>query len=144
MAGMTKNDSAAAPVSEAADEGLGAGDPFRGDCQRFTWTRQVEVGQLQAEVAEALGTSVQVAAVIPIDEYGAPGVVSAEDPITFFVTPSSVDLATVRKVLAEHRPDPYFGMDEEQKAQAQLKEKIAAGEALSPEETTRALQMLMS
>lgn len=144
MAGMTKNDSAASPVSEMVTEnGVGSKDPFQGDSQRFTWTRQVEVGQLQAEVVEALGASVQVAAIIPIDEGGQPGPVSEQDPITFFVTPSSVDLAAVRRVLAEHRPDPYYGMDEDQKAQAQLREKIAAGEALSPEEMTRALQMLI-
>jgi hypothetical protein len=35
-------------------------------------------------------------------------------------------------------------MTDEQKAQAQLREKIASGQPLTPEETTAALQMLLT
>ncbi|PPS89450.1 hypothetical protein [Streptomyces sp. MH60] len=140
MAGLSK-DMEPTPEADGSSDPV---DPFRGDSYRFTWTRQVEVGQLQAEVTETLGPSVQVAAVIPIDEDGMPGPVSAEDPITFYVTPSSVDLAAVRRVLAEHRPDPYYGMSDEERAQAQLREKIAAGGQLTPDEMQMALRMLVA
>lgn len=145
MAGMITNDGAVDPVSEATvEDGVDPKDPFRGDSQRFTWTRALELGQLQAEVAEALGSGIQLAVLHQYDDDDRVLPVDPQNPVTIYVTPSSADIAALRQVLAAHKPDPYYGMDDEQKAQAQLKEKIAAGEALSPEEMTMALQMLMS
>jgi hypothetical protein len=140
MAGLNKHDVEPTPEENGSGDPV---DPFRGDSHRFTWNREVAVGQLQVEVTEALGPSVQVAAVIPIDEDGLPGPVSAQDPVIFYVTPSSVDLAAVRRVLAEHRPDPYYGMTDEEREQAQLREKIAAGGELTPGEMQMALRMLV-
>ena len=140
MAALTKDDAEAIPVE--AEDG-DKRDPFKGDSQRFTWPRGVEIGQLQDEVTLALGPSVRLAAFYPVDD-GVPLPVDAQNPVTLYVTPSSADLAAVRQVLAGHRPDPYYGMSEEERTNAQLREKIASGQTLTAEETTRALQMLIS
>jgi hypothetical protein len=95
-------------------------------------------------VTQALGPAVRLAAFFPLDDDNDPLPVDAQSPITLYVTPSSADLAAVRQVLAAHKPDPYYGMTDEEKVQAQLREKIAAGQTLSSEEMTLALQMLIS
>ncbi|MFE0490235.1 hypothetical protein [Streptomyces griseoaurantiacus] len=119
-------------------------DPFGGDSVRLTWAREVAVGQLQQEIVQVL-PDVRLAAAFPLDkETGEPVGVSAQSPLVLYVTPSSADVAAVRQVLGAHRPDPYFGMSEEEKSQAQLKEKIAAGLDLSPQEMQTALQMLVA
>jgi hypothetical protein len=143
MAGLM--DDVAEPIpAETAADGSDPKCPFRGDSQRFTWPRDLQIGQLQDEVTEALGPDVRLAAFFPLDDEGEPVPVGAQTPITLYVTPSSADLAAVKQVLATHRPDPYYGMTDEQKAQAQLREKIASGQPLTPEETTAALQMLLT
>ncbi|MEU9405584.1 hypothetical protein AB0E08_07755 [Streptomyces sp. NPDC048281] len=141
MAGLTIDDSE--PMPDEADTS-DPKCPFRGDSQRFTWSRQLEIGQLQDEITSALGPAVQLAAFFPLDGDGDPLAVDAQNPITLYVTPSSADLAAVKQVLAVHKPDPYYGMTDEQKTQAQLREKIASGQPLTPEETTAALQMLIA
>jgi hypothetical protein len=143
MAGLTTDDTESMPA-EAAVDGTDPKCPFLGDSQRFTWSRELEMGQLQDEVTEAMGSAVRLAAFFPLDDEGNRLGVDAQNPVTVYVTPSSADLAAVKQVLAAHRPDPYYGMTDEEKAQVQLREKIAAGQALSPEEMTLALQMLIS
>jgi hypothetical protein len=143
MAGLIKNDDVA-PVSDGAGDITDSRDPFQGDSQRFTWAREVGVGQLQDEVIQALGPDVRVVAFLPYDAEGAQLPVDAQNPITLCVTPSSADLAAVRQVLAAHKPDPYYGMSDEAKVQAQVREKISAGQTLTPEEMTLALQMLVA
>lgn len=138
-------DDGAEPIpAEAAADGGDPKCPFRGDSQRLTWTRDLQIGQLQEEITEALGPDVRLAAFFPLDEAGEPVAVDAQTPVTLYVTPSSADLAGVKQVLAAHKPDPYFGMTDEEKARMQLREKIASGQALTPEETTAALQMLIA
>jgi len=144
MADVTTTDFAEPMPEPITDNGSDPTDPFRGDSQRFTWTRALELGQLQAEVAEALGPDIQLAVLHQYDDQDKVLPVDPKNPVTVYVTPSSVNVAALRQVMAAHRPDPYYGMTDEQKAQAQLKEKIAAGEALTSEEMTMALQMLMS
>ncbi len=143
MAGMTK-DSSVDPVSDAAEGGVDPRDPFRGNSQKFTWARGLEVGQLQDEVVRALGPDVQVAVLHNYDEGGGDLPVDSQNPVTVFVTPSSTDIAALKAVMSAHRPDPYYGLTDEQKAQVQLKEKIAAGEPLTPQELTMALQMVLA
>lgn len=142
MAGMTPDDSVD-QVPEASGD-VDSKDPFRGDSQRFAWTRNLELGQLQVEVTEALGPGIQLAVLHQYDDQGGVLPVDPQHPVVVYVTPSSVDLAALRQVMAVHKPDPYYGMTDEQIAQAQLKTKIAAGEALSPDEMTLALQMLIA
>lgn len=141
MAGTMKTD-AEQPV--AVEAGVESADPFGGDSQRFTWPREVSVGQLQTEVSAALGDGVRVAVIAPLDEEGAPVTVDAQSPLTMYVTPSSADLVGLRQVLAAHQVDPYFGMSGEERQQAQLREKIAAGGELTPGEMQQALRMLVS
>lgn len=145
MAGLIKDDGAAPVPAEAMAAGGGdSKDPFSGDSQRFTWPRELEMGQLQAEVTEALGPDVRLAAFFNHDEEGAQLPVSADRPVVIYVTPSSADLAAVKQVLAVHKPDPYYGMSPEQVQQEQLKAKIASGQELSAEEMQAALRMLIS
>lgn len=138
------NDGAEPLPADAAVDGSDPRCPFRGDSHRFTWARGLEIGQLQEEITEAIGPDVRLAAFFPLDDEGAPVTVDAQNPVTLYVTPSSADLAMVKQVLAGHRPDPYYGLTEEEKALVQLREKIASGQALTPEETTAALQMLIT
>lgn len=143
MAGLMNDE--AEPLSvDTAGDGADPKCPFRGDSQRFTWPRDLQIGQLQEEVTGALGPDVRLAAFFPLDADDAPVAVDAQNPVTLYVTPSSADVAGVKQVLASHKPDPYYGMTDEQRAQAQLREKIASGQTLTPEETTAALQMLIS
>ncbi|MET7363250.1 hypothetical protein ABZS76_33100 [Streptomyces sp. NPDC005562] len=119
-------------------------DPFSGDSQRFTWPRQANIGQLQIEITEALGDQVRLAFISPRDTEGGDVEVSDEAPLIVFVTPSSADLAAVRQVMAAHRPDPYYGMSDEERQVAQLQEKIRSGADLTMEEMQKALRMLVS
>jgi hypothetical protein len=143
VAGLTTD--AAEPMSaEAVQDGRDPMCPFLGNSQRFTWSRDIEMGQLQDEVTLALGSDVRLAAFFPLDENEAAQPVDAHHPIILYVTPSSADVAAVKQVLGAHKPDPYYGMTDEEKVQAQLREKIASGQTLTPEELTLALQMLLS
>lgn len=143
MAGLM-NDGAEPLSADTAADGSDSKCPFRGDSQRFTWSRDLEIGQLQEEITEALGPDVRLAAFFPLDDAGEPVGVDPQAPVTLYVTPSSADLAGVKQVLAAHKPDPYYGMTADERARAQLREKIASGQVLTPEETTEALQMLIT
>jgi hypothetical protein len=126
------------------DKGVASADPFGGDSQRFTWPREVSVGQLQIEVTAELGDEVRIAVIAPTDADGAPQMVDAQNPLVFYVTPSSADLTGLRRVLGAHQVDPYFGMDDEGRRQAQLREKIQAGAELTAEEMQQALRLLIA
>jgi hypothetical protein len=143
MAGLTNDE--AEPTATDLEVGDGdAKDPFLGNSQCFTWARDLGIGQLQEEVSESLSPEVRIAALFPHDGQGELLPVDAQHPITIYVTPSSADLAAVRQVLAAHRPDPYYGMSDEERTQAHLRAKIAAGEDLTPDEMQMALRMLVT
>ncbi|WP_428957923.1 hypothetical protein [Streptomyces sp. cg35] len=118
-------------------------DPFDGDSQKFSWPRQVNIGQLQIEVTEALGEQVRLAFILPVGEDGVDEPIDDDHPLVVYVTPSSADLAAVRQVMAAHRPDPYYGMSDEERQAAQLQEKVASGAELSLPEMQQALRLLM-
>jgi hypothetical protein len=143
MAGLTNDDTTPAPVETAVD-GTDSKCPFQGDSQRFTWSRDIQIGQLQDEVTQAMGPAVRLAAFFPLDDEGDALPVDAQNPVTVYVTPSSTDMAALKQVFAVHRPDPYYGMTDDEKAQAQIREKIASGQTLTAEEMTLAFQMLIS
>ncbi|MEV7675099.1 hypothetical protein [Streptomyces sp. NPDC088752] len=140
MAGLIDEDEM---LPEQADGSTDPNDPFAGNSQKFTWAREMTVAQLQAELDETLEHRVSIAVILPLGEDGHPKPVSESDPATIYVSPSSADLSAVRKVLSAHRSDPYYGMTEEQRQNAQLREKIASGATLTPEEVQRALQILL-
>ncbi|MFD8648642.1 hypothetical protein [Streptomyces mirabilis] len=140
MAELTKDDE----TPQLANTPLDSSDPFGGDSQRFTWTRNVTVGQLQAELDETVGPEVRIAMVFPRDSDGVEVEADDQNPITVYVTPSSADLAAVRQVMAAHRPDPYYGMSDEERGDAQLRVKIASGAELTMDEIQRALRLLVS
>lgn len=140
MAGMTKDEETPQREGAPAD----SADPFGGNSQRFTWTRSVMLGQLQDELDATVGPDVRIAMMFPLDGEGQETEVDAQNPITVYVTPSSADLAAVRQVMAAHRPDPYYGMSDEERQNAQLREKIASGVDLTPDEMQRAFRLLIS
>ncbi|MGW9067925.1 hypothetical protein ACWGQT_00535 [Streptomyces yangpuensis] len=139
MAELTDDVVTTAVLSEAASTML---DPFAGDCQRFAWPREVNIGQLQVEVSEVLGEAVRLVVVPPASEEG-PLPVDVQNPLTVFVTPASADLAAVRKVMAAHVPDVHFGMSDLERQQMQLREKVRNGGDLSLAEIQDAIRMLL-
>ncbi|MEU6362303.1 hypothetical protein [Streptomyces albidoflavus] len=144
MADLTTDDLGVAPMPEIeVDTSGGGGDPFLGNCQQFTWPRAVHIGQLQAEVSEVMGEQVRLAIVLPVGEDGMDVEVGAARPLTVFVTPSSADLSALRRVMAAHRPDPYYGMTDDERQRAQLEEKVRSGADLSLAEIQQALRMLV-
>lgn len=140
MAGMTKDEETPQREGAPAD----SSDPFNGNSQRFTWNRSVLTGQLQAELDETVGPEVRIALVFPQDGEGQEIEADAQNPITVYVTPSSADLTAVRQVMGAHRPDPYYGMSDDERQDAQLREKIASGLDLTPGEMQRAFRLLIS
>ncbi|MFI0967093.1 hypothetical protein ACH4S8_37765 [Streptomyces sp. NPDC021080] len=139
MAGLIEDDEQPQQIAESTD----SSDPFGGDSQRFTWDRDVQIGQLQVELDESAAQGAHVAMIFPRDADGQTVQVDAQNPITVYVTPSSASLTDVRQVLAAHQPDPYFGLSDEDRENVQLREKIASGAELSMAEIQRALQLLV-
>lgn len=140
MAGMIKDEES----QPRAEGSVDSSDPFDGNSQRFTWTRSVAVGQLQTELDETVGPDVRIAMVIPTDSEGHEIAPDDKNPLTVYVTPSSVDLSAVRQVMGAHRPDPYYGMSDDERQNAQLREKIVSEVDLTPEEMQRAFRLLIS
>ncbi|MCX4799575.1 hypothetical protein OG497_37610 [Streptomyces sp. NBC_01242] len=140
MAGLTKDEAA----SQREDAPADSFDPFGGDSQCFTWNRAVMVGQLQDELAETVGPEVRVAMLFPRDGEGQEIEVGPQNPITVYVTPSSADLVAVRQVMGAHRPDRYYGLTDNERQDAQLREKIASGADLTQDEMQRAFRLLIS
>lgn len=119
-------------------------DPFNGDSTIVKWATGINVGQLAVELQTALGDGVQLAAYLPQDEGGEETAPDESNPYVLFVSPSSVKAAAVRRVLAAHRPDPYFGMSEEDRARTQFIAKVQSPTDLSDEEMRHAVRLLMS
>lgn len=119
-------------------------DPFAGNGVQFSWPSEVNVGQLQNELVKALGPGVQIAVHWSKTEDGEDAPVDPKSPLEVFVTPKSVDLDAVRKVMSVHRPDPYYGMSQEGRRRVQLTEKVKSGADLSMQEMQEALRMMVS
>ncbi|THA72557.1 hypothetical protein E6R60_26885 [Streptomyces sp. A0642] len=137
MAGMT--DSTLSNEAAAED----SMDPFGGGSHVISWPRAVTVGQLTDEIAQALGNEVSIAVAMPTDANGADREVSGQHPLKIFVTPPSTDLAAVKQLLAAHRPDPHYGMSDEDIKRGSLERKIRSGEELTMAEVQAALRMLI-
>lgn len=130
-------------VEEGGPQSGAAADPFGGDCQQFAWPRDVHVGQLQVEVSEALGEEVRVALVLPRDGAGEPMAASGEHPVQVFVSPSMANAEAVREVMAVHKPDPYYGLPDEERRWRQLQHKARSGADLSMDEIQEALRLML-
>lgn len=118
-------------------------DPFVDDdgkatSKTFDVTKPVSPGQLQDEIEAAVGEEVMLAFAKPVPDAEA----SADNPLTLFLTPDSVDGRKVRGVIDKHSPDPHYGLTEEGQARHAVLEKVKQGETLEPGELTMALQML--
>ncbi|MGW7100414.1 hypothetical protein [Streptomyces sp. NPDC054838] len=141
MAELTDDVTNTAVLSEQASSMV---DPFAGDCQRFAWPREVNIGQLQVEVSAALGDEVRLVVSPPVVAEGGTVAVDAQNPLIVFVTPASADLAAVRRILAAHAPDPYYGISDLERQKMQLREKVRSGADLSLAEMQEAMRMLLS
>lgn len=125
-------------------------DPFNGDSRIFSWGKDINLPQFNTELTAAFpGTHmVSYRAVSNPDatELGAPpeyADVTEDTPVTIFLSPSTIDANQVLALLAAHRPDPYFGMSDQQRALVQIKAKLATGDVLTPEEMTIAMQAVL-
>ncbi|MFH8483071.1 hypothetical protein [Streptomyces sp. NPDC018055] len=139
MAGM--NDEAAT-LEKGPSLGGNGGDPFGEGSHRIFWPRDIVVGQLQDEIRQTLGSEVQIAVSIPTDSDGADHTVGEQHRLTIFVKPSGAG-DRVAELLAAHRPDPYYGMSDDEVKRAQLEEKVRSGAELTMKDMQAALRMLM-
>lgn len=130
------------PVSEVLDdptfrsvtpEEVKATDPF-GDSKTFEVDKEINVAQLQAEIEEASGATLQFSfARIPGETSG-----------TLYISPGKdIDGRKVVGKIKSHTPDPLFGLTEEQRLRAEVAEKVRRGKVLTPEELTIILQSLV-
>lgn len=111
-----------------------ATDPFGGESKTFEVDKEVNLAQLQYEIEEASGTTLQFSL------HRIPGEVGA----TLFVAPGKdIDGRKVVGKIKSHVPDPLFGLTDEQRMRAQVAEKVRAGKVLTPEELTVILQSLV-
>lgn len=110
-------------------------DPF-GDSKTFQVTKPVNLCQLLDEINAALDFRVQMI-------MSGPSEPSEDDPATLYVSPGQVDGRTVQGKIKGHDPDPYYGMSEQEIAELKIVAKIRAGEVLTPEELTTALQHML-
>lgn len=126
-------------------------DPFNGNSQVVTWGHPINLTQFVAELAAAL-PDVRIISYQPMENRGdvlnlgaAPvwADPSAEDPVVMYLSPSTVDLNAVQRLLVAHRPDPYFGLTDQQRLLVQVRDKLANGEVLTSEEMMIALQALL-
>lgn len=127
-------------------------DPFGGNSQVVTWTLgEVNLPQFNSELQAAFpGVQMVIYAKMSNSDdvlMGSAPVqmpVSAEAPLTIYLSPSTVDVERVKGLLGAHRPDPYFGMTPGQQALAQIRSKLASGQGLTQEEMTLAMQAVLN
>jgi hypothetical protein len=126
-------------------------DPFSGNSQVLTWNRDINLSQFNAELTSTLPGAQMISyqAIANVNDVLTSGAapiwaeVSDENPVVIYLSPSTIDLTQVQALLAAHRPDPYYGMSDQERLVAQVKAKLASGEVLTPEELTIALQALL-
>lgn len=119
-------------IHTPSPEELKTTDPF-GDSKTFEITKEVNEAQLQAEIEEAVGHPVQ---------FGVHRIPGETEGILFISPGKEIDGRTVAGKIRTHKPDPYFGLTDEQRLQAEVAEKVRQGKVLSPEELTVMLQAL--
>lgn len=108
-------------------------DPF-GDSKSFEVDKEIGLAQLQTEIEEACGHSVAMSL------QRIPGNVSG----ILYVSPGDrIDGRTVVGKIKSHKPDPFFGLSDEDRRRREVIEKIRKGEVPTPEEMTIALQALL-
>ena len=125
-------------------------DPFDGNSRIFSWGKDINLPQFNAELSTAVPGAHMVSyrAVTNRDdvELGALPVyadITEDTPVTIFLSPSTIDANQVLALLAAHRPDPYFGMSDQQRTLVQIRAKLSNGEILTPEEMTLAMQAML-
>ncbi|MFF7198157.1 hypothetical protein ACFZAM_31175 [Streptomyces sp. NPDC008079] len=133
-----------APVPEAGAPRRQYIDPFgdRGSI-KIAWSSELNVGQLFDEfrALEGITPDAQYTTYTPEDDEGNAIPADADHPYVFFFTPPTLDVSVLKKALAAHRPDPYYGMDADQREQLQLVAKLRSGEDLTLEEMQKAIRM---
>lgn len=127
------------PQKPAPEQGFRHLSPFGEDAKEFEVTAPLDVSQFKAELEAKVGFEVHIA-LVQEDPFTP---TSEDSPGVLFVSPESIDGRTVHGLIQTHEVDPDFHMTEADKTKRALREKIAAGEALSPQETTQALSVLL-
>lgn len=118
-------------------------DPFGEGSPTIMWTQPLNLAQLVDEVRTSISNA-QMVAYLPEDDEGNDVDPDADHPYVFFMAPVDIDVAAVRRVLAAHRPDPYYGMSDEQRQQTQLIAKAKSGATLTNDEIQQALRLLLA
>jgi hypothetical protein len=109
-------------------------DPFDGASKTFEVDKEINLAQLQHEIEEASGATLQFSL------HRIPGEVAG----TLYIAPGKdIDGRKVNGKIKSHKPDPHFGLTDEQRMRAKVAEKVRAGKVLTPEELTVILQSLV-
>lgn len=115
-------------------EEIKATDPFDGNSKSFEVDKEINLAQLQHEIEDASGTTLQFSL------HRIPG----ETGGTLYIAPGKdIDGRKVVGKIKSHTPDPLFGLTDEQRMRAQVAEKVRSGKVLTPEELTIILQSLV-
>lgn len=102
---MSPNDTRAAradkaPTRTAFEPADGGGDPFSGNSVRVSVNREINVGQLGAELSQRTKVEVQVALRTEDPSHLA----SENRPATLYVSPGNISERVIRDVVAAHTP----------------------------------------
>lgn len=87
-------------------------------------TKEINLAQLQAEVVTALNLEPGELNMTLAGAADPSAPVDDDNFETLWITPPSVDVDTVEQVVADHEPDPEFGVTEQQKTFATAMAKI--------------------
>lgn len=113
-------------------------NPFdKNDCVRIRVIKNVNLTQLADELERSLGHPVQMTL------SNGNGFADEERPAFLFVSPSAPE-DEILDVVADHRPDPDYGLSGEQRERTRLLSKLRAGEELSAAELSKALLLALS
>lgn len=107
------------------------------DCVRLGVAKAINVSQLTDELESRLGHSFQVIL------SGMDGTVDHDRPGFLFISPP-VSEGDLLDVIADHSPDPDYGLSEDHRERRDLLSKLRAGQDLTGEELSRAIQIALA
>lgn len=121
-------------IRSTTPEEIRATDPFAGTSKRFETDREINLAQLQFEIEEATGFTVQIQMHPPL----------AEENAIIWVSPGKdIDGRKVVGKIKSHVPDPLFGLSDEQKVRVKIGDKLRAGKVLTNEEISLMLASMI-
>lgn len=113
-------------------------NPFGEDALVYEVDVPINTSQLQDEISERVGSQVHLAASSESDEP-----FSRDNVGTLFVTPGDVERKTVLSALDKHKPDPLYGISDQNRAFMDLRERVGSGKAMTAAELTEGLAVVL-